>query len=224
MKITDWGVIDYGDAWEKQTALFTQIIEAKKQDQPIETIESLQEIAICEHPHVYTLGRNGDSHNMLISEDRLKAIDATYYKIDRGGDITYHGYGQLVVYPIIDLQLLGLSLKQYIHLLEEVVIQVLADYDVAAERDDAAVGVWIDKGMPTARKICAIGVRASHFVTMHGLAFNVNTDLSYFNHINPCGFVDKGVTSLEKELGTAVDFDEIKENVKLKIERILLKR
>lgn len=223
MKINDWGVIDYGEAWEKQSAIFSEIIERKKHSQNTVDTHELQQIVLCEHPHVYTLGRNGDGDNMLINEDRLKAINATYYKTDRGGDITYHGYGQLVVYPILDLQALGLSLKEYIHSLEEVVIQILADYGLKAERVDSAVGVWLDASKPTARKICAIGVRASHFVTMHGLAFNISTDLSYFNHINPCGFIDKGVTSLEKELGHPINFEEVKEKMKQKLRNILLK-
>jgi lipoyl(octanoyl) transferase len=214
MKVVDWGIIDYKKAWDKQTELFSNLIDKKKAQHSSEDILQSQQIIFCEHPHVYTLGRNGHIENMLIQDDRLKALGATYYKTDRGGDITYHGYGQIVVYPILDLDSLGLSLKKYVCCLEEAVIQTLQSYGIEGDRIEGATGVWIESDTASVRKICAIGVRASHFVTMHGLAFNVSTDLSYYNYINPCGFVDKGVTSLDKELGYSVDISEVKEKLK----------
>ena len=168
---------------------------------------------LCEHPHVYTLGRSGKEANMLLDEEQLERIGATYYHIDRGGDITYHGPGQLVCYPILYLEDFHLGLKAYVHVLEEAVIRVCASYGVAAGRVDGATGVWLEGDTPRARKVCAIGVRSSHFVTMHGLALNVNTDLRYFSYIHPCGFVDKGVTSLQKELGREVPMGEVKERL-----------
>ena len=168
----------------------------------------------CEHPHVYTLGRNGKKENLLISEEQIRLINASYYHINRGGDITYHGPGQIVVYPIFDLEELGLTLKQYIENLEQIIIDCLADYNITAGRLAGATGVWLDSGITgRERKICAIGVRISRFVTMHGLAFNVNTNLDYFNYINPCGFVDKGVTSMKEELKKEQSLDEVKQNL-----------
>jgi len=207
MNFTDWKIIDYKEAWEKQEALFQHIIQSKKDG---ENTKSLETVFLCEHPHVYTLGKNGQPNNLLINEAFLKKINATFYRIDRGGDITYHGTGQLVGYPILDLDNHGGSLKGYIHKLEEFIIQTLAYYNIKSSRLEGATGVWLEANTPAARKICAIGVRASRFVTMHGFALNVNTDLSYFNHINPCGFIDKGVTSIQKELGKPVDMDEVK--------------
>jgi len=207
MNFTDWGVIDYKKAWEKQEALFQQIIQSKKDG---ENTKSLEMVFLCEHPHVYTLGKNGQANNLLINEAFLKKINATFYRIDRGGDITYHGPGQLVGYPILDLDNYGGSLKGYIHILEESIIQTLDYYNIRSSRLESATGVWLEANTPAARKICAIGVRASRFVTMHGFALNVNTDLSYFNYINPCGFIDKAVTSIQKELGKPVDMDEVK--------------
>lgn len=167
----------------------------------------------CEHPHVYTLGRSGKENNMLLGEEQLKTIGATLYHIDRGGDITYHGPGQLVCYPILNLEEFGLGLKEYVHLLEEAVIRVCASYGVVAGRLEKATGVWLEGDTSRARKICAIGVRSSHYVTMHGLALNVNTDLRYFSYIHPCGFIDKGVTSLQQELGRSIDMAEVKERL-----------
>lgn len=220
-KFTDWGVIDYKEAWDKQNGIFNHLISAKSTPDYLNNIDQLQQVIFCEHPHVYTLGRNGNTGNMLIQEDRLKSLGATYYKTDRGGDITYHGYGQIVVYPIVDLDALHISLKQYVCYLEEAVIQTLLHYDLKAERADGATGVWFDYNTPNARKICAVGVRASRYVTMHGLAFNVSTDLSYYNYINPCGFVDKGVTSLEKELGKSVKMKEVKDILKTELNKLL---
>lgn len=166
---------------------------------------------MCEHPHVYTLGRSGKENNMLLNDDQLKAIQATLFHIDRGGDITYHGPGQITGYPVFDLDTWKLGLKQYIDRLEETIIRFLAIYGIKGERLAGATGVWIDPDVPgKARKICAIGVKSSRFVTMHGFALNINTNLDYFSLINPCGFKDKGVTSLEKELGAEQDFEAAK--------------
>ena len=213
MNFTDWKIIDYKEAWEKQEALFQHIIQSKKDGKNTRDLET---VFLCEHPHVYTLGRNGQPNNLLINEAFLRKINATFYRIDRGGDITYHGPGQLVGYPILDLDNYGGSLKGYIHKLEESIIQTLEYYNIKSSRLEGATGVWLEANTPAARKICAIGVRASRFVTMHGFALNVNTDLSYFNHINPCGFIDKGVTSIQKELGKPVDMDEVKKVFKSK--------
>ncbi|WP_321480116.1 lipoyl(octanoyl) transferase LipB [uncultured Bacteroides sp.] len=202
---TDWGLTPYAEAWEHQTVLFDTLVGAKLNNEVYEN-----HILFCEHPHVYTLGRSGKDNNMLLGEEQLRAIDATLFHIDRGGDITYHGPGQLVCYPIINLEEYNLGLKEYIHLLEEAVIRVCASYGIIAGRLEKATGVWLDKDSSNVRKICAIGVRSSHFVTMHGLAFNINTDLRYFSYIHPCGFIDKGVTSLQKELGHKVDMVEVK--------------
>ena len=207
MKFIDWQTIDYKEAWNKQEALFQEIIRTKKEGKQTHDLET---VFLCEHPHVYTLGKNGQVNNLLINEDFLRKINATFYKIDRGGDITYHGPGQLIGYPILDLENHGGSLKEYIDKMEEAIIQTLARYGIHGARLEGATGVWLDGNTKAARKICAIGVRASQFVTMHGFALNVNTDLSYFNHINPCGFVDKGVTSMQKELGKFIDMDEVK--------------
>lgn len=204
----DWGLVPYADAWKRQTALFEALVDAKKQGMPTDG-----RLITCQHPHVYTIGRSGKEQNMLMSEEQLHRIGATYYHIDRGGDVTYHGPGQLVCYPIIDLENYGLGLKQYVHVLEEAVISTCFAYGIEAGRVEKATGVWLDGENAKARKICAIGVRSSHYCTMHGLALNVNTDLRYFSYINPCGFVDKGVTSLQKELGREVPFEEVRERL-----------
>ncbi len=205
-RITDWNLIPYAEAWDRQTALFDDLIAAKLSGEPY-----INHIILCQHPHVYTLGRSGKAMNMLLSKEQLHKIGATLYHIDRGGDITYHGPGQLVCYPILNLEDFSLGLKEYIHLLEEAVIRLCASYGITAGRLEKATGVWLETDTPRARKICAIGVRSSRFVTMHGLALNVNTDLRYFTYINPCGFIDKGVTSLQKELGREVPTEEVKE-------------
>lgn len=212
-----WNTIAYAKAWEAQTNWFDALIQAKRGNE-----EYVNRIIFCQHPHVYTLGRSGKAQNMLLSEEQLARIDATLYHIDRGGDITYHGPGQLVCYPILNLEEFSLGLKEYIHLLEEAVIRVCATYGIVAERLDKATGVWLESDTPRARKICAIGVRSSHYVTMHGLAFNVNTDLRYFSYINPCGFVDKGVTSLQKELGHEIPIEEVEEKLEQEIMKLLL--
>lgn len=219
MKLSDWGLIPYNQSWQRQSELFDAVVAAKQTGEPYRN-----EIIFCEHPHVYTLGRSSKENNMLLGEEQLKAINATLYHIDRGGDVTYHGPGQQVCYPILNLEDFRLGLKAYIHLLEESVIRVCTSYGITAGRMEKATGVWLDGDKPTARKICAIGVRSSHYVTMHGLALNVNTDLRYFNHINPCGFIDKGVTSLQKELGHEVSMDEVKERLKTQLFDLLSDR
>ncbi|MDD3286240.1 MAG: lipoyl(octanoyl) transferase LipB [Bacteroidales bacterium] len=204
----DWGLIDYKEAWDKQEMIFKGKIDEKLSSPKTSSIE--QDFILCEHPHVYTLGMHGEVNNLLINEDFLKKINATYYKTNRGGDITYHGFGQIVGYPILDIETLGLSLKDYIWTIEEMVIRTMKHYDILCQRMQGATGVWIDTEGKNARKICAIGVRASRYITMHGFALNVNTDLKYFQYINPCGFVDKGVTSMEKEIGEKVDVEKVK--------------
>ncbi len=200
--IENLGVIEYQQALDRQRRAFDRLQQEKLQGAG----ERHHALLFCEHPHVYTLGRSGQPNNLLVNEAFLASIGATYCRTDRGGDITYHGYGQVVGYPIFDLEALGLSLKGYIHLLEECIIDTLSEWGIASERLDGATGVWIDGR----RKICAIGVKASRYVTMHGFALNVSTDLSYFSHINPCGFTDKGVTSIERELsGAAPSLSEV---------------
>lgn len=204
MKIESWGTLPYAEAWERQTDYFDALVEARKAGTAYEN-----RIVCVEHPHVYTLGRSGKETNMLLGEAQLQAIGATLYHIDRGGDITYHGPGQLVCYPILCLEDFRLGLKEYVGVLEEAVIRVCASYGIEAGRVKGATGVWLSVGASNERKICAIGVRSSHFVTMHGLALNVNTDMRYFSYIHPCGFMDKGVTSLQQELGRDVQMEEV---------------
>lgn len=214
----DLGLIDYKKAWDYQEELFAKVLAGRNSDNLSERVNYL---LFCEHPHVYTLGKSGQSNNLLISDEMLKRINATYYHINRGGDITYHGPGQIVAYPIIDLELFKITLKDYIHNLEEVIIRTLKPFGINADRLNEATGVWLDVGVKgKERKICAIGVRASRFVTMHGLAFNVNTNLDYFSYINPCGFVDKGVTSMQKELGKEIDFEAVKSKLKKEFEAV----
>ena len=200
------GMIDYKQGWDYQEKLFAEVIDNKgKGIEPF-----THHLIFCEHPHVYTLGKSGNENNLLINYIQLQAKQASFYKINRGGDITYHGPGQLVGYPIFSLEHLKIGVKEYIHLLEEAIIRTIAHFGIQGERFKGATGVWIDTAHPQkARKICAIGVRCSHWVTMHGFALNVNTDLTYFQYINPCGFTDKAVTSIEKELGQKVDFQQV---------------
>lgn len=211
----DWGLIEYNDGWKKQEKLFNATIELKRQN-----LSTKNYLVFCEHPHVYTLGKSGDEHNMLLNYIQLQAKDATFVKSNRGGDITYHGPGQVVGYPIFDLANFDLGLKQYIYNVEEAIIKTLLLYNIVSQRLDGSTGVWLDVGLPTCRKICAIGVRSSRYVTMHGFALNVNTDLSYFGYINPCGFIDKGVTSIEKELGENVDMEQLKIRLRMSIEQL----
>jgi lipoyl(octanoyl) transferase len=227
VKYKDIGSIDYQEAWDYQEKIFAQVLDIKRYNDKIKD-ENINEkkawenhLLFCEHPHVYTLGQNGDAQNMLLDYIQLQAKNATFYKINRGGDITYHGPGQIVGYPIINLRNFDLGVKTYIEKLEESIILTLAEYGIKSDRLDGATGVWLDVGVAgKTRKICAIGVRASHYVTMHGFAFNVNTDLKYFDHINPCGFVDKGVTSVAKELGKEMDIEEVKMKLKANIAKV----
>jgi lipoyl(octanoyl) transferase len=196
------GYKDYKETWDYQESLFKEILDIKIKNRR----QNLNEITpnyllMVEHPHVYTLGKSGDIKNLLISEAELEKKQATYYKINRGGDITYHGPGQLVGYPILDLDNFFTDIHKYLRFLEETIILTLADYGLKAERSKGETGVWLDVGTPFARKICAMGVRASRWVTMHGFALNVNADLGYFDHIIPCGIEGKAVTSLNVELG-----------------------
>ena len=214
----DWGLTEYNEAWTKQEELFNSSIDKKK-----DGLETGNYLIFCEHPHVYTLGKSGDEHNMLLDYIQLQARDAVFVRTNRGGDITYHGPGQVVGYPIFDLANFNLGLKQYIYQIEEAIIHTLALYDIPSSRLEGATGVWLDVGLPTCRKICAIGVRSSRYVTMHGFALNVNTNLNYFSYINPCGFVDKGVTSMEKELDAPVDMEELKVNLRRSIEDMFWK-
>ena len=213
----DWGLVEYNEAWKNQEILFNRSIQQKTQE-----LSTDNYLVFCEHPHVYTLGKSGDEHNMLLNYIQLQAKDATFVKTNRGGDITYHGPGQVVGYPIFDLANFELGLKQYIYDIEEAIIKTLALYNITSTRLEGATGVWLDVGMPSCRKICAIGVRSSRFITMHGFALNVNTQLEYFNFINPCGFIDKGVTSMEKELGKKVDMDELKACLRAEIENLFV--
>jgi lipoyl(octanoyl) transferase len=220
VQFEDLGITDYKKAWDYQEQLFNKLLEEKSVSDHSGR-EPLNHILFCEHPHVYTLGKSGREQNFLISEEVLKKINATYYKINRGGDITYHGPGQIVGYPIINLEQFNISVKEYIFLLEKSIIETLKNYNIHGNRLEKSTGVWLDTDQPgKTRKICAIGVRASHFVTMHGFAFNVNTDLNYFNYINPCGFTDKGVTSVEKELGRKVDMEEVKNKLRLNLSKV----
>ncbi|MGC9373496.1 MAG: lipoyl(octanoyl) transferase LipB [Bacteroidales bacterium] len=216
----DLGLIDYKKAWDYQEEIFAHFLQIKSKNRDLPEHRQIaieNKLIFCEHPHVYTLGKSGEQNNLLISDAFLKKINATYYKINRGGDITYHGPGQIVGYPIIDLEQFNLQVKKYIAKLEQSVILTLEQFGIDAERLPGATGVWLDSDNAKARKICAIGVKASRFITMHGFAFNVNTNLEYFNHINPCGFVDKGVTSMEKELGKKVDYEKVKDVLRSKM-------
>jgi len=213
----DLGLVDYKTCWDYQEDFQQGIVAQKTNDRSLpETGQQLTNnyLLFVEHPHVYTLGKSGDENNLLISDAFLKSINATYYKINRGGDITYHGPGQLVVYPILDLENFFTDIHKYLRLLEETVIKVLAEYNITSGRSDGETGVWLGAETPKARKICAIGVHCSRWVTKHGLAFNINSDMSYFQHIVPCGITDKAVTSLEKELGRKVDMEEVKQKFK----------
>lgn len=220
----DIGLKDYKETWDYQAAIFAKLVDSKKLQIPGDKADSSTipgTLIFVEHPHVYTLGKSGSENNLLLDSIQLRAKDAAFYKIDRGGDITYHGPGQLVGYPIFDLDAIKIGLKDYIFRLEESIIKTVQEYGIQASRLNGGTGVWLDPEIPgRARKICAIGVKASKYVTMHGFAFNVNTNLAYFNNINPCGFTDKGVTSLQKELGAPQDFDSVKRCVKKNLQKV----
>ncbi len=220
----DWGLIDYKEAWNKQEALFADTVALKtlirnrlitsEGDEYHEYTPTPNYLVFCEHPHVYTLGKSGKPEHLLLDEKGLKEKQASYYAINRGGDITYHGPGQIVGYPILDLDNFFTDIHLYLRMLEEAVILTLADYGLNAGRYPGYTGVWFDADNKNARKICAMGVRCSRWVTMHGMAFNINADLGYFKNIVPCGIDDKDVTSMQKELGRKIDIEEVKKNLK----------
>lgn len=205
-RFVDLGIKGYREVWQQQEELLAGVIGEKLRGE-----KTSNHLLFVEHPSVYTLGKSGDEANMLISGIQLQAKHAEFIKVDRGGDITYHGPGQLVAYPVIDLENFGLGVRGYVHKLEDVVIRTVSDYGIEGTRLAGATGVWIDVGTKRTRKICAVGVKCSRFVSMHGFALNVNTDLNYFSYINPCGFVDKGVSSIQNEIGKPVDMQEVKE-------------
>lgn len=212
----DLGKRDYQETWDYQEQLFQEILDLKiKNRREGISLETPNHLLFVEHPHVYTLGKSGDINNLLINEEQLKQKGATFYKINRGGDITYHGPGQIVGYPVLDLENFFSDIHKYLRLLEETIILTLKDYGIDAARSKGETGVWLDVGTPFARKICAMGVRASRWVTMHGFAFNANVDLGYFDNIVPCGIEGKAVTSLNVELGVKqVDAEEVKQKIK----------
>jgi lipoyl(octanoyl) transferase len=210
IQFKDLGVVDFSEAWKYQQSIFNLLLERKLAGQ-----DRKNYLVFCEHPHVYTLGKSGDKQNLLITEEQLNTIGATYFHIDRGGDITYHGPGQVVGYPIFDLEQFNIMAKKYIYNLEEGIIRLLHDYQIQGERKEKATGIWLDAhNEKSARKICAIGVKISRSVTMHGFALNVNTDLQYYQYINPCGFNSSSVTSIKNELGKAVPTDEVKNKLR----------
>jgi len=213
--LQDLGLKDYKETWDYQELLFKEIVDLKiKNRREAAGLQTQNHFIFVEHPHVYTLGKSGDINNLLIDEAKLKEKEATFYKINRGGDITYHGPGQIVGYPILDLDNFFTDIHKYLRFLEEMVILTLAEYGIKAERSEGETGVWLDVGTPFARKICAMGVRASRWVTMHGFALNVNSDLGYFDLMIPCGIKDKAVTSLNVELGKKeVDMNEVKQKL-----------
>jgi len=218
-KFIDLGLTDYQQAWDYQTALFNEVLKIKTENRSRteeEQSATSNYLIFCEHPHVYTLGKSGEENNLLINKEDLSSIGATYYHINRGGDITYHGPGQIVVYPIIDMENFFTDIHKYMRLLEEAVIQTLREFNIEAGRISGLTGVWIGEGNH-ARKICALGVKTSRWVTMHGLALNVNADLDYFKNIVACGIQDKAVTSIKKELNAVQDFEKVKEILKSKI-------
>ena len=236
--LEDLGKIRYKKAWDYQEEIFQKLIKAKalksekrriellqtsstEENEIRDTVLAKQYLLFCEHDHVYTLGKSGNKQNLLIARNICESRGIDLHEIDRGGDITYHGPGQIVVYPIIDLEEFYIGIKSYISMLEDVVIETLKSFGIKGEKDGKAMGVWLDaENSIKARKICAIGVKASRYITMHGLALNVNTDLSYFDYINPCGFTDRGVTSMEKELNSKIDFKEVSKIMKNSFENV----
>jgi len=214
----DLGLIDYKEAWDYQEKLFAETIDQKIQIRNGNTeLVTKNYLLFCEHPHVYTLGKSGSIDHLLLNEVQLEENNANFYKINRGGDITYHGPGQLVGYPIFDLDHFFSDIHKYLRFLEQAVIDTLAEYDVVGDRMDGLTGVWIDANTPKARKICAMGVKSSRWVTMHGIGFNINSDLSYFSNIIPCGIDDKAVTSLKQELGREIDMSKLAQILKEKL-------
>jgi lipoyl(octanoyl) transferase len=221
VEFVDWGLTDYQEAWKRQEVIFDQTVALKTQNRNHSTgLETPNYLVFCEHPHVYTLGKSGHPENLLLDEAGLAEKNATYYKINRGGDITYHGPGQIVGYPILDLDNFFTDIHLYLRTLEEAVILTLADFGITAGRYPGFTGVWLDGDNDKARKICALGVRCSRWVTMHGFAFNVNPDLDYFKNIVPCGIDDKDVTSMQQELGYSLDMELVKNKLKFHIARL----
>lgn len=218
VKFLDLGLIDYKQAWDYQEKLFDEVVQIKSNNRKLNAETALQTpnyLIFCAHPNVYTLGNSGDKQNLLLDEQQLEEKNARYYKINRGGDITYHGPGQIVGYPILDLDNFFTDIHKYLRFLEEIVIRTLSEYGIVSSRSKGETGVWLDVEDPLkARKICAMGVRASRWVTMHGFALNANVDLGYFKNIIPCGIVDKSVTSMDKELGKKVNEEEVKQKLK----------
>ncbi|MCU7616012.1 lipoyl(octanoyl) transferase LipB [Chryseobacterium sp. PBS4-4] len=217
----DLGVKDYQSSWDYQESLMKEIIDTKIKNRDLPAEERLttsNHFLLVEHPHVYTLGKSGHEENMLAGIDKLKEIEATFVKVNRGGDITYHGFGQIVGYPILDLENFFTDIHLYMRNLEEVIIRTMAEFGLKGERSPGETGVWLDVGKPYARKICAMGVKASRWVTLHGFAFNVNTDMRYFEYIIPCGIKDKQVTSLKRELERELTVEEV-EDIKLKMRK-----
>lgn len=212
--LKDLGLIEYGEAWDYQEELMKAALDIKSErfKNPEGTYPTIQHhLLLCEHPHVYTLGKSGAMGNLLINDERMKDLGVTFYKTNRGGDITYHGPGQMVAYPVLDLEQYFTDLNKYMRFLEEVIIKTIAVFGIEAGRLEGSTGVWLDAEDPNkARKICAMGVRSSRWITIHGLALNANADLQFFDYIVPCGIVDKSVTSMEKELGQKVDMEEVK--------------
>ena len=212
VKVQDLGLIDYKQAWDFQEELLKEAVDLKISNRKNETyFIPKQHLLFCEHPHVYTLGKSGAQENLLLDEAHLQDIDAQFYKINRGGDITYHGPGQLVMYPILDLEQFFTDIHKYMRYLEEAVIKTLAHFQIIATRYEGLTGVWIDAETPRARKICAMGVKCSRWITMHGIALNVHPDLGYFGNIVPCGIQDKAVTSMAQELGRQISIQEVQE-------------
>lgn len=215
VRFHDWGILDYPLAWDKQEDIFSKIVSSKTQNR-INNSQTPTEnyLVFVEHPHVYTLGKSGKPENLLLDEHGLEDKNAAYHKINRGGDITYHGPGQVVGYPILDLDNFFTDIHLYLRTLEEAVILTLAEYNIKAGRSKGLTGVWLDADNIKARKICALGVRCSRWVTMHGFAVNVNTNLDYFKNIIPCGIEDKSVTSMEMELGSPINMENVKKILK----------
>lgn len=223
VQFIDWGLVDYQEAWDRQEEIFEKTLAIKHDNRVNDTsLETPNYLIFTEHPHVYTLGKSGHMEYLLLDEEGLKAKNATFYKINRGGDITYHGPGQIVGYPILDLDNFFTDIHLYLRTLEEAIIQTLGEYGISAGRYPGYTGVWLDPDNEKARKICAMGVRASRWVTMHGFAFNVNADLTYFGNIVPCGIDDKDVTSMERELGYPVDLEEVKSKLKNNLAKLFL--
>ena len=224
VKYEDLGLKDYKETWDYQERIFQKLVDKKKKNATTGETDvepAYGTLIFVEHPHVYTLGKSGTENNLLLDYIQLQAKGASFYRIDRGGDITYHGPGQIVGYPIFDLEVIKIGLKDYIYQLEEAIILTIGEFGISGSRLEGGTGVWLEpEKRGKARKICAIGVKASRYVTMHGFAFNVNTDLTYFDNINPCGFTDKGVTSLSRELGGNQDINLVKNLVAKNLKQV----